>query len=306
MIHSLSHAPTPLESLVSPQAGVQLFIKRDDLLHPPEDIHFCGNKWRKLKYNLLQAKEAGHTQLLTFGGAYSNHIAAVASAGQLFGFKTIGIIRGEAYPVLNPTLRHATQMAMTLQYWSRSDYREKNSPEALARLRQSFGKFYLLPEGGTNQLALQGVAELVDELHQQLSIDKQTYIALSCGTGGTMAGIIRGLQGQGQVLGFPALKGNFMQDEVRRCLGTEAKDLTNWSMQNTYHFGGYAKHKPELLDFLDFFQVEYGIELDPIYTAKLCFGVLDLLKKGFFSLGSKVVIVHTGGLQGMAGFKESL
>lgn len=306
MIHSLSHAPTPLESLASPQAGVQLFIKRDDLLHPPKDIHFCGNKWRKLKYNLLKAKEEGHSQLLTFGGAYSNHIAAVASAGQLFGFKTIGIIRGEEHPVLNPTLRHATQMAMTLQYWNRSNYREKNSPEALARLRQSFGEFYLLPEGGTNQLALQGVAELVDELHQQLSIDSQTYIALSCGTGGTMAGIIRGLQGQGHVLGFPALKGNFMPDEVRRCLGTEAKDLTNWSMQNTYHFGGYAKHQPELLDFLDFFQVEYGIELDPIYTAKLCFGVLDLLKKGFFPPGSKVVVVHTGGLQGMAGFKESL
>jgi len=306
MIHSLSHAPTPLEALTCPQADVQLFIKRDDLLHPPEDIHFCGNKWRKLKYNLLKAKEEGQSQLLTFGGAYSNHIAAVASAGQLFGFKTIGIIRGEAHPVLNPTLRHATQMAMALQYWNRSDYREKNSPEALARLQQCFGEFYLLPEGGTNPLALQGVEELVDELRLQLSIDAQTYIALSCGTGGTMAGIIRGLQGKGHVLGFPALKGDFMQDEVCRCLGHDKEELTNWSIQNTYHFGGYAKHKPELLEFLDFFQVQYGIALDPIYTGKLCFGVLDLLKKGFFPPGSKVVIVHTGGLQGMAGFRERL
>ncbi len=306
MIHSLSHAPTPLEQLASPKEGVQLFIKRDDLLHPAEDIHFCGNKWRKLKYNLLKAKEEGHTQLLTFGGAYSNHIAAVASAGQLFGFKTIGIIRGEEHPVLNPTLQHATKMTMKVRYWSRSDYREKNSSEALAQLKKSFGEFYLLPEGGTNQLALKGVEELVDELHLQLSIDEQTYIALSCGTGGTMAGIIRGLRGQGQVIGFPALKGDFMQEEIRSWLGTGGMLLTNWAMQNTYHFGGYAKHKPELLQFLDFFHAEYGISLDPIYTSKLCFGVLDLLKKGFFPLGSKVVVVHTGGLQGIAGFRERL
>lgn len=306
MIQSLSHPPTPLEQLASPKKGVQLFIKRDDLLHPKEDIHFCGNKWRKLKYNLLQAKEEGHTKLLTFGGAYSNHIAAVASAGQLFGFETIGIIRGEEHPVLNPTLRHAKAMSMELQYWNRSDYRQKKSPEALAQLKKSFGEFYLLPEGGTNLLALKGVEELITELQTQLPIDEQTFIAVSCGTGGTMAGLIRGLQGKGQVIGFPALKGDFMQDEVRHWLGTEAKVLTKWSMQNTYHFGGYAKHKPELLSFLDSFQAEYGISLDPIYTGKLCFGVLDLLKKRFFPPGSKVVVVHTGGLQGMAGFKERL
>ena len=284
--------------------GVSIFIKRDDLLHPTDDICFCGNKWRKLKYNLIRARAAGHQQLLTFGGAYSNHIAAVASAGKLFGFSTIGIIRGEEHLPLNPTLRHAREMGMRVHYMNRSEFRRKSEPEVVANLEEQFGSAYVIPEGGTNASALQGVEELVGELRAQTTIDDQTLLAVSCGTGGTMAGLIKGMSGQGQILGFPALKGDFMAREVEQLLASEGAKWKNWSLQADYHFGGYAKHKPELVRFMRDFAQQYGIKLDPIYTSKLFYGVLDLIKKGAFEVGSKVVVVHTGGLQGIKGWEE--
>lgn len=283
---------------------MQLFIKRDDLLHPEGDEYFCGNKWRKLKYNLIKARAEGHQQLLTFGGAFSNHIAAVASAGQLFGFKTIGIIRGEAQVSLNPTLQHAEAMGMRLVYWDRARYREKENPAAIAALKKSFGSFYLLPEGGTNALALQGVGELVSELRAQIKLDHQTYLTLSCGTGGTMAGVILALQGQANVIGFPALKGDFLQTEIENLLLQPGKKLTSWSLQTTYHFGGYAKHQAELLSFMHLFKANNDIKLDPIYTGKLGFGVHDLIQKGYFLTGSTIIMIHTGGLQGIKGFQQ--
>lgn len=281
-----------------------MLIKRDDLLHPPDDLCFCGNKWRKLKYNLIQAKAAGYKQLLTFGGAYSNHIAAVASAGQLFGFSTIGIIRGEEHLPLNPTLRHAKGQGMHIHYMSRSEFRKKQEPEVLKRLEEEFGIAYVLPEGGTNASALQGVEELVAELRAQTVIDARTSVVVSCGTGGTMAGIILGMAGQGQVLGFPALKGDFMEGEVRQLLASEGVSWENWSIHRDYHFGGYAKHKPELVTFMADFAQQYGIKLDPIYTSKLFFGVLDLIEQGALEVGDKVIVVHTGGLQGIKGWEE--
>ncbi len=283
---------------------MQLLIKRDDLLHPPHDLRFCGNKWRKLKYNLIRAKAAGYQQLLTFGGAYSNHIAAVASAGKLFAFTTIGIIRGEEHSPLNPTLQHATEQGMQLHYMSRSEFRRKQEPEVLQHLQDFYGPAYILPEGGTNSSALQGVEELVAELRAQTVIDTQTYVAVSCGTGGTMAGILQGMAGQGQVLGFPALKGDFMEREIKQLLASEGTSWDNWSIQTDYHFGGYAKHKPELVSFMADFTQHYGIKLDPIYTSKLFFGVLDLIEKGVFAAGDKVIVIHTGGLQGIKGWEE--
>ena len=281
-----------------------MLIKRDDLLHPPDDFCFCGNKWRKLKYNLIQAKAAGYRQLLTFGGAYSNHIAAVASAGALFGFSTIGIIRGEEHLPLNPTLLHAKEQGMHLQYMRRSEFRRKQEPEVLQKIEEQFGPAYVLPEGGTNASALQGVEELVAELRAQTAIDARTSVAVSCGTGGTMAGIILGMAGQGKVIGFPALKGDFMKGEVKQLLANEDASWENWSIQADYHFGGYAKHKPELVTFMADFTQQYGIKLDPIYTSKLFFGVLDLIEQGVFEAGCKVIVVHTGGLQGIKGWEE--
>lgn len=283
---------------------MQLLIKRDDLLHPQDDLCFCGNKWRKLKYNLIQAKAAGYRQLLTFGGAYSNHIAAVGSAGKLFGFSTVGIIRGEEHLPLNPTLLHATEQGMQIHYMSRSEFRRKMEPEVLQQLEERFGRAYVLPEGGTNASALQGVEELVAELRAQTMIDARTSVAVSCGTGGTMAGIILGMAGQGQVVGFPALKGDFMEGEVRHLLASEGASWDNWSIQADYHFGGYAKHKPELVRFMADFAQQYGVKLDPIYTSKLFFGVFDSIERGVFEVGDKVIVVHTGGLQGIKGWEE--
>ncbi|MBX2872949.1 MAG: pyridoxal-phosphate dependent enzyme [Saprospiraceae bacterium] len=283
---------------------MQVLIKRDDLLHPSDDLCFCGNKWRKLKYNLIQAKAAGYQQLLTFGGAYSNHIAALASAGKLFGFSTVGIIRGEEHLPLNPTLQHAHEQGMHIHYMSRSEFRRKQEAEVLRQLEERFGPAYVLPEGGTNASALQGVEELVAELRAQTVIDERACVAVSCGTGGTMAGIILGMAGQGQVMGFPALKGDFMAGEVEQLLAGEGTKWDNWTIQADYHFGGYAKHKPELVKFMVDFSQQYGVKLDPIYTSKLFYGVFDLIEKGAFEVGTKVIVVHTGGLQGIRGWEE--
>lgn len=193
---------------------------------------------------------------------------------------------------------------MQIHYMSRSEFRRKMEPEVLRQLEERFGLAYILPEGGTNTSALQGVEELVAELRAQTVIDASTYLAVSCGTGGTMAGIILGMAGQGQVMGFPALKGDFMEGEVKKLLASEGASWDNWSIHTDYHFGGYAKYKPELVTFIADFTQQYGIKLDPIYTSKLFFGVLDLIEQGVFEVGEKVIVIHTGGLQGIKGWEE--
>lgn len=281
--------------------GHELFIKRDDLLAPSLGDPLCGNKWRKLKYNLKEAIESGHNTLLTFGGAYSNHIAAVASAGRHFKLNTIGIIRGEAHVPLNPTLELARQYGMRLEYMNRSDYRAKKEPVILERLQGQFGDYYLIPEGGTNQLAVKGAADLVAELSEQLEGRIPDYVVVSCGTGGTVAGIINGLKGESQVIGVAALKGNFLQKEVEKYL---LQPYQNWSILNEYHFGGYAKFTPPLIEFIKQFKKNHQIQLDPIYTGKTFYALMDLVRKRYFSTGSLVVVVHTGGLQGIEGFQQ--
>ena len=292
------HPPSPMQVFQHPllvDHGLRCWIKRDDLLHMeawPGDQAFCGNKWRKLKYNLLEARTHGYTALLTFGGAYSNHIAATASAGKLFGFKTIGIIRGEKTQLLNPTLTFAQNCGMELQFWTREQYRRKEEPEILAQLQQQYPSAYLLPEGGTNDLALQGCAELAEEILAQEQVD---YICLSCGTGGTLAGLVQGLAGRSFALGFSALKGDFHHAAVRDLLVPAT--WINWDICTDYHFGGYAKTPPALLDFLAEMKT-YDLPLEPIYTAKMLWGVLNLVQKGFFPRDSRICVVHTGGMQG--------
>ncbi|WP_242929516.1 1-aminocyclopropane-1-carboxylate deaminase/D-cysteine desulfhydrase [Pontibacter vulgaris] len=292
----------PLQKISDPvlqQHGVELWLKREDLLHPT----ISGNKWRKLKYNLQQARQLAKDTLLTFGGAYSNHIAATAAAGAEFGFKTIGIIRGEEHLPLNPTLSFATFCGMQLQYVSREDYRKKQEPEFLAELSAKYNQPYLIPEGGTNALAVKGCTEIISDI----AIDYD-YICCASGTGGTIAGIIAGLQGQKQVLGFPALKGGeFLQQEIEQLiLAYNGKQYSNWQLITDYHFGGYAKVKPELLAFIKQFQEQHHIPLEPVYTGKMLFGIYDLIRQGYFPEGSRVIAIHTGGLQGNAGFKERL
>ncbi|UOQ81028.1 MULTISPECIES: 1-aminocyclopropane-1-carboxylate deaminase/D-cysteine desulfhydrase [Hymenobacter] len=292
-----------LQEPAADRAGVRLLLLRDDLLHP----QLPGNKWRKLKYNLQEARRLGHSTLLTFGGAYSNHLAAVAAAGHLTGLRTIGIVRGQelGQSPLNPTLTQARANGMELHFIDRATYRRKQEPEVLGQLLRTFGPAYLLPEGGSNTLALPGCAELVQELEAEIDFD---YLCVACGTGGTLAGLLTGLRGQREALGFAALKGaDFLRDDINQLTQQATGTMyTNWSLQTAYHGGGYARLSPELLQFIQAFKQRHQILLDPIYTSKMLVGVLDLLDNGYFRRDSTVVAVHTGGLQAWAGFEQRL
>lgn len=272
-----------------------LFIKREDELHP----YISGNKYRKLKYNLEEARSRDLDTLVTFGGAYSNHIAATASAGFEHHFKTIGIIRGEELGIDlsktirdNATLKFAKECGMKFEFVSRSSYRNKNSPEFISFLKEKFGNFYLIPEGGTNKLAVKGCEEILSEKDDQFDV-----ICAAVGTGGTISGIINSTKNFQNVIGFPALKGDFLQHEIKKYVIRS----DNWSLNTSYHFGGYAKITAKLITFMNQFKRETDIPLDPVYTGKMMFGIIDLMKKDLFEKGTKILAIHTGGLQGIAG-----
>ncbi len=278
-----------------PNTTVQLFIRREDLIHP----FVSGNKFRKLKYNLKEAKIQHQTTLLTFGGAYSNHIAATAFAGKENGFATIGVIRGDELATsieTNPTLVFAQQCGMQFYFVSREEYRKKDTAEFLQKLKQLFGDFYLVPEGGTNTLAVQGCQEI-------LSNGDKIYdcICTAVGTGGTLSGIINSSFDHQKVLGFPSLKGSFLQKDIRKFATNQ-----NWELVEDYHFGGYAKVTDDFIRFLNAFYYETKIPLDPVYTGKMVFGVIDLIKKNYFPDYSKVLLIHTGGIQGIKGMNKLL
>lgn len=244
------------------RSGVRLLLKRDDLIHP----EIPGNKWRKLKFNLAAAREQGAGTLLTFGGAYSNHIRATAAAGRYFGFETVGVIRGEEHLPLNPSLAYAVRWGMRLTYLDRATYRRKQEPEVIDGLRRRFGDFYLLPEGGSNALAVRGCAKIPAEIDRPFDV-----ICCAVGTGGTLAGIAAGLRADQQALGFAVLKGgDFLNEEVAR-LQREAYGHTtgNWSIDLDHHFGGFAKRKPELDAFIADFDARHDIALDWVYVAKM-------------------------------------
>lgn len=279
--------------------GVDVFIKREELLHPA----LSGNKWRKLKYNLIKAKEEGHTKLLTFGGAFSNHIYAVAAAGSLFGFETIGIIRGEEQLPLNPTLDFAVKNGMQLVYLPRSIYRKRNEKDFQLELSKQFGDAYVIPEGGTNLLALKGVAEMIYETKVKFD-----YYISAVGSGGTAAGIIAALNGESEFIGIPALKGGAYLAPVISdfVLSYTGKDLKNWRLETDYHFGGFAKFDKELVEFTNRFEQQNGIKLEPLYTGKMMYALADLIKRRKIRDGTSVLAIHTGGLQGLNGLKAKI
>ncbi len=282
-------AQTPLQIVEDPffiERGITLYVKRDDLIHP----YVSGNKWRKLKYNLFEAERQGYKTLLTFGGAYSNHIAAVAAVGQVTGFDTIGVIRGEELGAdANPTLRFATQCGMKLVFVSREQYRDK---EALA---EKYGAdCYVLPEGGSNALAVKGVAEVVTEIQSQLDI-RVDYLCTALGTGGTAAGLVWGANEK--VLVFPSLK--ISKEEANEMI-RQHLSLSEIKVETItgYHFGGYGKATDELWQFIERFEKQTQIPLEQVYTGKMMFGLYDLVQKGYFKKGDVIVALHTGGLQG--------
>lgn len=292
MYHQLIYYSTPITEVRSDfinKSRVRLLVKREDLNHP----FVSGNKWWKLKYNLEEALRQGHNTLLTFGGAYSNHLYATAVAANEFGLKSIGIIRGEEVLPLNHTLAFAESSGMKLHYVSREAYRNKTEKTFVQKLHDQFGDFYLIPEGGTNELAVRGVAEFAATLINEVEFD---YLCLPIGTGGTMAGFVRSFAGRKNILGFSVLKGRgFLNEEVKRWVG---ESCNNWSILEDYHFGGYAKVTAELIKFMDEIEKQHQLPLDQVYTSKMMFGILDLIKKDFFKKGSAILMLHTGGLQG--------
>ncbi len=283
----LTYSDTPIQEIQDntiSAAGVRLYIKREDLNHPL----VSGNKWWKLKYNLSEALSQKKSALLTFGGAYSNHIYATAAAAREIGLNAIGVIRGEEKTTVNPVIQFARDSGMRLHFVSRESYRRKNEEDFIQTLKEDFGDFYLIPEGGSNALAVRGVQEFAEQ-----RVGKFDYVCCPVGTGGTIAGLVNGFKGLGTIVGFSVLKnGSFLSDEVRM-MGAE---YANWTIQTEYDFGGYAKSTPWLSSFVDAFFRTYGIPVEPVYTGKMMAGVFDLLRKGFFERGSTILAIHTGGI----------
>jgi 1-aminocyclopropane-1-carboxylate deaminase len=284
---------TKIDDRLPERYQVELWIKRDDLLHPV----ISGNKWRKLKYILDSVLSSGMDTIVSMGGAYSNHLHALAYACQVLGLKSIGIIRGEQPSVLNSTLLDMQQWGMTLKFVSRSDYRHYRQFKDLQALPGLAPGQYWLPEGGAQALALKGVAELVCEI--EIPYDT---LCVPCGTGTTLAGIIGAVPERVSVIGFSALKnaGTLMHDV--ESLLTES--VSNWQINQDYHFGGFAKINAELNSFIDAFERATSIPLEPVYTGKMMYGLYDLIKKQYFQPGQRIILLHTGGLQGKRGFGQ--
>ena len=266
---------------------VKLLIQSEDLNNPD----CMGNKWWKLRFNLMEAVRQNQRIILTFGGAFSNHIAATALACNKLGLKSIGIIRGDFTANLNPTLLRAKEEGMQLQFVDRETYRNKFNID----WKSIYGDFYLIPEGGTNELAVKSCEEMV-------SFKDFDIVCVPVGTGGTFSGVIRGLKTSQFALGFSALKGgDFLTAEVKKYVNT-----SNWSIQLDYHFGGYAKVSQQLVTFMNEFKRDFSIQLEPIYTAKMFYGIFDMIKNNYFPPNSTIIAIHTGGLQGIEGMNQRL
>lgn len=299
----------PLQSLawgLAKQKDVEVLIRRDDLI----DNHLSGNKFYKLFYNLQAAQKSGCKQLLSFGGAYSNHIYALAAAAKCYGFKSIGVIRGERPKDLSATLQDAENWGMQLHFISRNEYREKSSEELLRHLNACYGDFFEIPEGGANAYGVMGARALGDAILQQVKSD-YTSVCLACGTANTLAGVAVGLaqnansfNGAGNVLGFSVLKGDGdLGTQIIRHQNDIGAETNNWRLISGYHSGGYAKKLPDYLyRFMTEFEQNAKLQLDPVYTVKMCWGVAQLLAQNYWPRGSRLILVHTGGLQGRRGF----
>lgn len=280
--------PSPLVELIDERLdGVRVLLKRDDLIHPD----LTGNKWRKLKYLLVDARRSGASTLLTFGGAYSNHIRAVAAAGRHCGFETIGVIRGEERP-FNDGLARAVDNGMHLHYLDRTAYRRKHEPVILDELHREFGDFYAIPEGGTTVHAIPGCIELVAEIGERFDV-----IVCAVGTGGTLAGLAAGLSEDQRAVGFCVLRGvGSLEDDITSLhVAALGRPLTNWTIDHQFHFGGFARRNPQLDQFIVDFTARHGLRLDHVYVGKMMFGLFELIADGSVSGGTTVVVVVTGG-----------
>jgi 1-aminocyclopropane-1-carboxylate deaminase/D-cysteine desulfhydrase-like pyridoxal-dependent ACC family enzyme len=284
---SISTETVPVSFFNSDAKSLKISIKRLDLIHPS----IGGNKIFKLKYNLLEALQKGHSRIVTFGGAYSNHIAATALAGNLEGIETIGIIRGEEPAKYSKTLIDAKKNGMQLHFISRKLYRSKNEVEFKGYIHDNFGSCYIIPEGGANELGVKGCEEILDASNKKFD-----YIIVACGTGGTISGLIRSCDPQQQIIGIPVLHASKSITETIQKY-TQHKQQAKWKLIDGYAFGGYAKTSPVLNNFISNFIRETSIPIEPVYTGKLMHAVQSLIDENYFNAGSKILILHTGGLQ---------
>lgn len=287
--------------------GVELWLKREDKIHK----HISGNKWRKLKYYLEDYKKSGKTSILTFGGAYSNHLAATACLGWLLQIPTKAMVRGEEV-VDNHTLDFCRKHGMEIEAISRKRYDTKDDPEFLELMALTLPDVYIIPEGGKGSLGVKGCTDIVKNLDEKFN-----FVCCAGGTGTTMAGLLLSNL-ECKFLLFPALKGGvFLKREIANSVlrfkddfltRVDEKKLLNerLTVVEDYHFGGYGKVKPELIDFMNDFYNKYQVPLDPIYTGKMMFGIMEMLEQGYFNKGDKVLAIHTGGLQGIKGMNERL
>lgn len=284
--------PSPVCQLIDPvfeQAGIQVYLKRDDLIHPA----ISGNKWRKLKYNLLHALEQKAEALVSFGGAFSNHLYALATVGRLWKIRTIGFVRGdELGPESSATLRHCAREGMELHFISRTAYREKEKSPEFRHFPGLPANTFLIPEGGTNEMAVRGVGEMADEV-EGAGIRPDIYV-VPAGTGGTAAGL---LARDRKVLAVAVLKNaGFLERDIEKWISPQQS--ARLELLTDYHFGGYGKHTEELRSFIHRFESAHGILLEQVYTGKMMFALYDLAKRGYFARGTTLLAVHTGGLQG--------
>lgn len=273
----------PVALAVFSEKGIECNMLRLDKLHPV----ISGNKWFKLRYYIEEAKKAGKIKLLTFGGAWSNHIAATAAAGQLYGLHCTGIIRGEEPAHLSNTLTTARQMGMELVFVSREDFRHKKIPGQF-----SDRSYYIINEGGYGQTGANGAATITEHFKKE----NYTHICCAVGTGTMMAGLINNTDDRQQVTGISVLKNNY--DGIAAVQSLLINKDIQPAIIHDYHFGGYAKHTPALLEFMNSFYQQTGIPTDFVYTAKLCYAIASLAEKNYFPEHSRLLLIHSGGLQG--------
>jgi 1-aminocyclopropane-1-carboxylate deaminase len=305
-------SPSPLKKIDHPlfdHHQLNVMIKRDDLIHPI----ISGNKWRKLKYNIEQVKVQDKKGIISFGGAYSNHIHALAFACYQQKLPCIGIIRGEHHYANNFTLRWAQHWRMQLTYVDRQTYRRRADSDYLALLQQQYPEYLIVPEGGSNSFAIPGVSEVIDELNQQTAFDS---LLTPVGSGGTLAGLIAGDNNQHQLLGIAVLKQSktsevdpldkkdYLTNTVSALLPEAAQQFNNWQVLPDFHRGGYAKFSQEDSQRILAFNHDTGINFEPVYSGKMLLALVDLIKQGYFAPHHRIVLLHTGGLQGLGGLSE--
>jgi 1-aminocyclopropane-1-carboxylate deaminase len=268
--------------------SVQVDMLRLDLVHPV----ISGNKWFKLKHNIAAAKTSGSKTILSFGGAYSNHLIATAAAARASGIAAIGIVRGDDKQELTETLRQCEDRGMQLHFVSRGEYKQKEEAAWLEYLFEKFDNPFIIPEGGANEWGRKGAGDIA-----ALVPASYTHVCLSVGTGTTFSGLRNALPVTMQLLGFAPMKGgNYLADEIRGHLKDDCD--VNWLLFDQWHFGGFGKWNSELLQFMNEFYRINNIPLDIVYTGKMMFGVKQLIEKEQFPGGSEILCIHTGGLQG--------